>query len=115
MSISTKVEMYEQSVNALARCVKLEAILREKDDEANADTVAAKASSLGNVAKQLRESIQDDWNQATAAKMTKLKSINSELQQEIAAIKRVIDHAERVVKAIGYVDDVIEIASGLLA
>jgi len=43
MSLSTKVEIYEQSVNALARCVKLEAILRDKDDAVNADAVGVKA------------------------------------------------------------------------
>jgi|GEM_PF-3391152 len=114
MSLSTKVEIYEQSVNALARCVKLEAILRDKDDAVNADAVGVKASSLAALAKRLREEIQAQWTQATPAKVTKLKSLNSDLQQEIAAIKRVIDHAARVVKAIGYVDDVIKVAVGLL-
>ena len=115
MSLQAKAKMYEQVVNTLARCVKLEAALREKNDDASASQAAAKAAILGSVAKDLREAIQDDWKQATAAKVAKLKSINSDLQREIASIRRVIQHADRVVKAIGYVDDVIKVAAGLLA
>lgn len=115
MDLEAKVELYGVLVGALSKAVKLEATLRTKGDDTGTAQAAAKADELAESIKRIRLSINEDWKGQAAAATRKARTLNTSLREEVSAIKRVIDHSDRLVKAIGYLDDLIKLAAGLLA
>jgi hypothetical protein len=55
------------------------------------------------------------WAGSTIVVEQKIKKNNSNLQSAIRDIQNDIKTAQRTVKAVGYIDDVIRIAAGLLS
>ena len=114
MNLRDKVDLYNLLLSALSKGVKLAAILSEQGKQDDRARVEKKNNTLAGRAADLRRGIQREWNGRAAAIADEIRSHNRRLQDQIREIERELQNAERIVKALGYLDDVIAIAGRLL-
>ena len=110
MKLNEKVDIYNKLLAALAKGVKLAAILNEKSDAANYTAALKKNDELANLAKKLREQIGKDWKIGAAKVLSEIRSSSGKLQSQIGAIEKTIGTGQKVVTALGYVVDLIAVA-----
>lgn len=110
MKLNEKVDIYNRLLAALGKGVKLAAVLDEKNDAANLGAALKKNDELANLAKQLREKIGKDWKIGAAKVLSDIRSSSGKLQSQIGAIEKAIGTGQKVVTALGYVDDLITVA-----
>ena len=89
----------------------LEITLRFKGNNDEADEVAAKTTELSNEIDTLLGQIIDEWLAQSRGDVASIKEANSNLQRSIRSIQNGVATAQKVVKAIGFIDDAIVIAS----
>lgn len=93
---------------------RLEISLRFQGKNAEADKVKAKTRKLSRTMDNLLSQAMQSWlGNATVLRQTMTKT-NANLQASIRDIKKKIEVAENIVKAIGYLDDAIKLAAKLL-
>ena len=116
MNLVEKVMVYQTVLAGLSKGVYLAAVLREQDaNEAEITKVEQRNKKLAQAAAKLREALVKDWVGEAAMLRDQIRETNSKLQDQIRQIKRQMDNAERVVKALGYLDDIINVAESVLA
>ena len=93
---------------------KLELNLRFKGKTSEVDQVRAKCNELSDRIDDLIAEAMKDWLGNADTLIDEVKSINSNLQSSIRDIKHEIKMGEKVVKAISYLDQAIDIAKKLL-
>lgn len=94
---------------------KLEIRLRFKGDEDRAAKVKARSERLSKKIDKLLAALMTDWMGSSKVTIKSLETLNEEILTVIEEIKDEIDVAKKVVKALGYLDDAINIATKLLA
>ena len=93
---------------------KLELNLRFKGKTEEADQVRAKCNELSDRIDDLIAEAMKDWLRTADTLIDEVKGINSNLQSNIRDIKHEIKMGEKIVKAIGYLDQAIDITKKLL-
>ncbi len=93
--------------------LEFELIIAGRDDEAAG--VGTRIAKLSRQTKQLRGALWDDWSGRATALEVEFKKANADLQRAIRDIRKSIKMAERVVKSLGVLDQVIATAATLLA
>lgn len=111
----TRAQTYRRLTSALNKGVILELELRSRGEDDQADQVAEATERLGAAAGEIRAAITEEWTGRAAALNAASRRLVGDLQKELAAIRRTMDVAERVVKAIGYIDDLVELAAKAVA
>jgi DNA integrity scanning protein DisA with diadenylate cyclase activity len=93
----------------------LEIDLMFKEMEADAKKVKTKTNKLSKKVDSLLAALMQDWIGSAKLTIESIKKTNENLQKTIRDIKKDVEVAKNIVKAIGYLDDVIMIAANLLA
>ena len=94
---------------------KLEINLRFKGKTSEADQVRAKCNELSDRIDDLITEVMKDWLRKADTLINEVKVLNSNLQSNIREIKKEIKMGEKIVKAIGYLDQAINLTKKLLA
>jgi len=89
--------------------------LRMQGLEPEARNIEEKAAALSAQVDALLTAEMTAWEAKATGLLQRLKSINAGLDADIRAVRKRVGTAERVVKAIGRLDDVVGIVMGLLA
>jgi hypothetical protein len=110
MTLKDKVEIYNKLLAGLSKGVKLAAILKKKGDTADYNGVVKKNEDLAKRAAKLRSNIHKDWKVNSTKVLADIRSSSSKLQGQIRQIEKTIAKGEKVVKALGYIDDLIQVA-----
>ncbi len=115
MNLPEKVMVYQTVLASLSKGVYLAAVLREQDaDEGDITKVEQRNQKLAKAAAKLREGLVKDWIGQAETLRSQIRETNSKLQGQIRQIERQTDIAERIVKALGFLDDIINITKGVL-
>lgn len=93
----------------------VEISLRFKGQNGQADQIAAKAKKLSDAIDTLLGQVMRDWVVETEAVVGDIDQANVSLQSSIQEIQNGINVAQNIVKALGYVDDVVAIAAKIAA
>jgi len=114
MTQEEKTDVIDDLNEAYGRAKRLESILilKGKTDEAN--DLAVKNDKLLESINQLLGQSLDAWLADSVNMAASLKNANDDLKSRIDDIKKDIDTAENIVKAVGFIDDAVEIAARLL-
>ena len=79
-------------------------------------TKVQKANSrLAKKIEQLRRKLHDEWVESADDVQREVTIANGQIEEAIKAIEKRIKIAENIVKAVGYIDRVVETASKVLA
>jgi ubiquinone biosynthesis protein UbiJ len=111
MTEENKQEVIQRLLIGKQKAHILETSLRFKGEGDEADKVAQKASELSNQIDTLLAQVLDDWLGQTDAIIQGIKKSNTSLQQSIRKIQQGVKTTENLVKAIGFLDDLIAIAT----
>jgi len=116
MAISQhKAEALIDALNtAKQKGMKLELRLTLAGEAAATRKVRAKHRTLSREIDGLLAKAMQGWQGSGAALERDLKASNRKLQRSIHAVRKKADRAEAVVKALGHLDDAIEVAAKLL-
>lgn len=116
MSINNrnKEAMIDALLESKRKGFRLEITLRFQGKAAEADEVKAKTRKLSRKIDDLLVRAMEDWLGNAAALIKTMKNTNAKLQASIRDIKKRIKVAQNVVKAIGFLDDAIDVAVKLL-
>lgn len=101
-------------LNTYSKAIDLELLFWINGQSAEALKIKVKADKLDDTIIKLRDTNWSVWSGNATTIEQKIKKNNTNLQSAIRDIQNDIKIAERTVKAIGYIDDVISIAAGLL-
>ena len=93
----------------------LEISLRFKGRNKQADELAAKAQKLSEKIDTLLGQVMVEWAVEADEIASDIGQANASLQSSIQEIQNGIDIAQNIVKALGYVDDVVAIAAKIAA
>jgi hypothetical protein len=85
--------------------------LRFKGKGDEADKFARDATKLSDKIDMLLAQVMDDWLGDSETVIQGIKKANTSLQQSVQNIKQGVKTAENVAKAIGFIDDLIAIAT----
>ena len=77
--------------------------------------VEARNDELATQAAKLRVNIHKNWTSQAQKVIGQIRQTNSRLQERIRDIQETIKKAEKFVKALGYIDDLIDIAKKVIA
>ncbi|MFX0194475.1 MAG: hypothetical protein ACFFCW_00010 [Candidatus Hodarchaeota archaeon] len=72
-------------------------------------------SRLAKKIEQLRRKLHDEWVESADDIRREVTIANGQIEKAIKAIEKRVEIAENIVKAVGYIDRVVEIASKVLA
>ena len=111
VSQQTKQDIVQGLLVTKQKAHALEITLRFKREGDEADQVAARAAELSNEIDKLLAQMIDEWLVQSRGDVANLKQTNSKLQRSIRSIQKGVETAQSVVKAIGFIDDAIVIAS----
>jgi len=119
MSDDDRLKRFEENLKTLNALVathnkglKLEVAL----DLQNEDTSATKQANnrLAQKIDKLRGKLDDEWAKDAQDVRKEITSANGQIEKAIKAIVKGIKVAENIVKAVGYIDRAVEVASRLL-
>lgn len=111
MNKESKQEVIQRLLIGKQKAHILETSLRFKGEGEEADKVAQKANELSNQIDILLAQVLGDWLGQTDAIVQEVKIANSSLQQSIRKIRQGVKSAQNLVKAIGFLDDLIATAT----
>jgi hypothetical protein len=114
VSLQSNVDIYNRILAGLSKGVKLVAILDGRGDPAAKD-VRKRNEELAAAAADVRRAISKTWSIDAKATLTKLRGLNDQLQGQVEQIQNAIEVATKVVKALGYVDEIVKIAGKIAA
>ncbi len=115
MTIQQKVQIYNALLAGLSKGVKLAAELDRKRKTAERKKVEARNDELAAQAAKLRVKIHKNWTSQAQKVIDQIRQTNSRLQERLRDIQETIKKAEKFVKALGYIDDLIDIAKKVIA
>lgn len=101
------------ATKAAAIDLEFELTLAELEDAAR--DAGRRVDRLSRQVKQLRGALWDDWSGRAAVLEAHFKKAASDVRRAVRDIRKSIKTAERVVKALGVLDDAIAAAATLLA
>lgn len=110
MTLNQKVDIYKKMVSALGKGVKLAAVLDDLGKTEERKQVEKKNEELATQAAELRKNIQMQWNVQAKKMLEAIQASSSKLQTQIRNIENTKEIGEKFVKAIGFIDDVIDVA-----
>jgi len=111
MTQESKQEVIQRLLVGNQKAQILEISLRFKGKGDEADKVAQKASELSSRIDALLSQVLEDWLGQADAIIQEVKDANTSLQQSIRKIKQGVKTTENLVKAIGFLDDLIATAT----
>jgi hypothetical protein len=111
MTEDNKQEVIKRLLVGFQKAHILETSLRFKGEGEEADKVAQKASELSNQIDLLIAQVLEDWLAQTDVIIQEVKNANTSLQLSIRKIKQGVKSTENLVKAIGFLDDLITTAT----
>jgi hypothetical protein len=114
-SEADKQQIIRRLLVAKQEAHSLEISLRFKGRNDQADQLAAKATKLSDTIDTLLGQVMVDWVVETQKIVSDIGQANVSLQSSIKEIQNGIKVAQNVVKALGYVDDVVAIAAKIAA
>lgn len=101
-------------ITTYSKVLDLEILFWIKGDKPKAIEIQAMGNELDDIIVKLRNTNWSIWEGDAAALEQKIKENNKDLQTAIRDIQNDIQTAQRIVKAIGYIDEVIKVAAGLM-
>ncbi|MHC5020929.1 MAG: hypothetical protein ACYTGX_12625 [Planctomycetota bacterium] len=101
------------NTKAAAIDLEFELIMAELDDAAQ--DVGRRIDRLTRQTKELRGALWEEWTGRAAALEAHLKKAASDVRRTVRDIRKSIKTAERVVKALGVLDDAIAAVATLIA
>ena len=110
MTLNQKVAIYKQLVPGLGAGVKLAAVLDELGKTAERKRVEKKNQVLATAASNLRKKIQKSWDLEAKKILKGIKGQSANLEAQIKRIQKTKETAGKVVKALGYIDELIDLA-----
>lgn len=113
ISQKSKLEIIQSLLVTKQKAHSLEISLRFKAMNDEADEVSQKAGELSQQIDTLLGQVIDDWFGQTGAILESIGKANSSLQRSIRQIQKGLSIARNLVKAVGYIDDVVSIAAKL--
>jgi hypothetical protein len=113
MTLQSKVDIYNKLLAGLSKGVKLAAVLQQKGDATEYKAAVKKNEELAQLAAKLRSSINKDWSIGATKVLADIQASSGKLQGQIREIEQTIAKGQKVVKALGYVDDLIEVAKAV--
>ena len=115
MSTEQKEDPIHSLQVSFQRSQKLELVLRFRGDDENVKKIEKKNKNLSKLIDKLIIEAMQDWLVDAKEVEKKIKNANTNLQRAITSVKQKKNEAENIVKALGLIDDVISIATSLLA
>jgi hypothetical protein len=115
MTLDEKIDIYHRLLAGLAKGVKLAALFDEAGLAQQSKRIQIENQKLAKVAADLRHNISGAWKGQAATVVAGLKEASDQLQKQIKSLENTIANAEKAVKVLGYVDDLIEIAKKVAA
>ena len=113
MTVQDKIKIYNKLLAGLSKGVMIAAMLQEDGDPDELAKLEKRNAELADQAAKLRREIAKDWAGETEDLLASIGAANDRLQDRIRRIERDIAKAEDLVKALGHVDDLINIAKGV--
>ena len=110
MTLADKVEIYRLTVAALSKGVKLAAICAREGREGELVEVERKNAQLAKVAADLRRNISRDWRLRAGEIIEGIRKQSGLLQRRIKEIEQTTATSEKVAKALGVLDELIDLA-----
>lgn len=110
MTWQERVELYNRLLAGLSKGVKLAALLGERGEEAAVARVERKNGQLAGQIAKVRRSIARSWGIEAGRTLADLERVSGGLQRQLRRIQREVEIAGRVARALGYLDELIEIA-----
>ena len=115
MNQEKKLAIIDKFLTTKRKGHMLEIDLSFKGMDDDAEKVKAKNTKLSEKVDNLLANIMQDWIDDTASGVVEeLKKINRKIQDTIRDVKKDIELAKNVVKALGYLDEAIKFATNLL-
>jgi DNA repair exonuclease SbcCD ATPase subunit len=111
--MSQKLALLRRLNSARSKALHLELELASHEEDATAVTKAKQ--KLDEQIEALRKQLHDDWRGKAAQVETDLAGAVSKLQAAIRDVEKDVDRAQKVVKAVGFIDEMVDKAKGLLA
>lgn len=113
-ALEQKTELYRRLVSALSKGVRLAAVLDAAGRSDELAKVERRNTELANTAGKLRRQITKRWRGEVEAAIDEVRSSSSKLQRHIRDIENGVATAERVLSALGVIDDLIVVAKRFL-
>jgi biotin-(acetyl-CoA carboxylase) ligase len=110
VTLNQKVNIYKKLVAGLGQGVKLAAVLDRLGETAERKKVERKNEVLAQLASTLRKGIQKSWDLQAKEILKNIKAHSVSLEAKIKSIEKTKKAGEKVVKALGYIDKLIDIA-----
>lgn len=114
MTIPQKVAIYNKLLAGLSKGVKLAALLARQGKTQDRKQVERRNDQLAEQAAKLRRAIHEEWRGQAEKTVEEIRELNGKLQSRIRSIEDTIATADKVVKALGHLDDLIGIAKKVL-
>ena len=110
----TKEEILDRLIITRRKAQDLQARLTLKNKPDKAKEVERKCAALTKEIDNLLSQLIQSWLGKAETVTQDIKSKNTTLQTSIRDLKNDLDNAEKFIKVIGLVDDIIAIAKGLI-
>jgi hypothetical protein len=114
MTYGEKLKIYRKMLASLSKSVQLAALLREQGRPEEAERVARKSQQLAQETAKLRKGITAQWRGRAEEWLDEIRAENSKLQRRIRKVEQSLDTARDIVRALGYVDEIIGFARKIL-
>lgn len=115
VAAKTKEEIIDRLLVTKQKSNRLEMTLRFKGQVNEANEVQKKTKKLNKQIDILLGQLIDEWLADSRGVIKDLVQGNANLQRSLAKIKRGVQTAQNLVKALGFIDDAIVIASKFVA
>ena len=113
ISKNSKEEIIQRLLITKQRSIALEVRLLVKGKSEEANKIKSKTKALTRQIDQLLSKLMDEWIGQAVMVIGNITKTNAALQTSITKVKNNEKTAENIVKAIGLVDDAINIAKAL--
>jgi archaellum component FlaC len=110
VTLNQKVNIYKKLVAALGQGVKLAAVLDRLGETVEYKKVEKRNEVLAKQASTLRKGIQKSWDLQAQEILKNIKAHSAGLEAKIKSIEKTKKVGGKIVKALGYIDKLIDIA-----
>jgi len=112
MNRCQKLDILDRLIFIRGKYLKLEFMLKLDDEDAT--TIEDATARLAGRIEDIRTQLHDRWSGSANRTTAELRKISRRLQKVIRTIDTETDVAESILKAVGYVDDVLRITGRIL-
>jgi len=110
MKHKQKLSIYKLVSAGRTRGIQLATFLAEEKREAEYEAVMAKNAALSEEGRRLWDSLHRTWTGDYEDLKAKIDVVNAHIESDLEAIKQKLEVAERVVGALGRLDELIDLA-----